>query len=140
VLGTAGAGLAYLILAPSPSAYVAAGALVLHGFAASVAMAAARSLRAELVPPTMSERINSAFRMVVFASVPIGAVAGGALAAAWSLRGTVLVAGLGQMIVVILLAGPILRRLSPPAIDLRAGQRVGADTIDLRDGVPSSRP
>jgi len=138
VLGTAGAGVAYLLLAPAPSVYMAAGALILHGFAASVATGAARSLREDLIPASMSERMNSAFRTIIFASVPIGAVAGGLVAEAWSLRGAVLTAGLGQIIVVILLAGPILRRLSQPVIDLRGRERAVADTIDLRDPVPSA--
>jgi len=125
VVGAGVASVAYLILAPAPSAAVAAGALFVEGFAVSLGNVASMSIRQERVPREMLGRINSAFRMVTYGAVPAGALVGGLVSQLWSLRGAVLVAGVAQTLVVVLTVPRLLRALAEPDVDLRD------DVIDL---------
>ena len=125
MVGAGVASVAYLILAPAPSAAVAAGALFVEGFAVSLGNVASMSIRQERVPREMLGRINSAFRMVTYGAVPAGALVGGLVSQLWSLRGAVLVAGVAQTLVVVLTVPRLLRALAEPDVDLRD------DVIDL---------
>ncbi|HEY2429275.1 MAG TPA: MFS transporter [Acidimicrobiales bacterium] len=129
VLGAAAASAAYLVLAPAPSAVVAAGALFVEGFAVSLGNVASLSIRQERVPRELLGRINSAFRMVTYGAVPLGALAGGLVSEVWSLRGAVLTAGVLQTIVLLWVGRPLLAALAEEDIDLRDDE-----LVDVRVG------
>jgi len=142
VLGAAGASTGYALLALAGSAPLAVVGLFIEGFSVSLGNVASMSLRQELVPLSMLGRINSAFRMVIYGVVPIGALAGGVVAQVWSLRTSVLVAAVAQTVVIAVVVRPILTRFAGPDLDLTDIDLTDIDLtdvdltgIDLTDGL-----
>ena len=70
------------------------------------------TLRQRLVPPGLLGRVNSASRTRSTAAVPLGALAGGAVAGAFGLRASFWLSGLA---VAVLAAAFALTAASPPA-------------------------
>jgi MFS family permease len=62
-------------------------------FSATVWNVATVSLRQRIIPDRLRGRVNSAYRLAGWGSMPIGAAVGGVIAAAWGLRAPWLVAG-----------------------------------------------
>jgi len=133
VLAALTAGVAYLVLAAAQSATAAVPAIMLEAFGATVGNVISLSMRQRRVPTNLLARTNSAFRMVVYGAVPVGALAGGLIAHAWSVRIAILTAGILQLLVVAATARPILRRLADPVIDLRATPRPGRGAPAIPD-------
>jgi MFS family permease len=102
---------AYLILAATSSTLVAVAAFVVESFAVACGCVASLTVRQSAVPPELRGRIASIFRMAIFGAVPLGALAGGILAAVGGLRLPFLVAGLMQLSLAALTARPLRRRL-----------------------------
>ena len=72
---------------------MAAGGFFLGGLASGLWNIATISLRQRIVPDRLLGRVTSAYRMVGLGAMPLGALAGGALARADSLTSTLVVAG-----------------------------------------------
>jgi Major Facilitator Superfamily len=78
--------------------------LFLISFGATAYATVSITLRQKLVAPEVLGRSLASMRMITFGPIPLGALAGGALAAATSLRMTLVVAGLGQLLTGLALA------------------------------------
>lgn len=87
------AAVGYLGMAATASPYLAGGLLALEGVAVVVGNVATISYRQAVVPERLQGRIANVWRAVIYGSVPLGALGGGALASAFSLRATFWVAG-----------------------------------------------
>jgi MFS family permease len=98
----------YLILASTSNTYVAATGYILEAAAVAVGNVATMSLRHRVIPNELFGRVNNVFRMCVFGTMPLGALAGGVLAARFGLHTTFLIAGVTQVSLIAL----ILRRLT----------------------------
>jgi hypothetical protein len=85
---------------------------------------ASMSLRQRLIPQALLGRVGTTFRMIIFAGMPLGALAGGIMARESSLHATFLAAGIAQLGFLALLVPRLGRRL-------RVDDR---ETIDLSDG------
>jgi MFS family permease len=75
-----------LVLALVPNVIVAAAAILTFGFQITLWNVTVISLRQELVPDAMRGRIAGSSRLVTWGTQPLGALMGGALAAAFSLQ------------------------------------------------------
>jgi predicted MFS family arabinose efflux permease len=98
----------YLILAFTSNIAVAAGGYALEAAAVALGNVATMSLRHRVIPTELFGRVNNAFRMCVLGMMPLGALAGGVLAARFGLHTTFLIAGVTQVCVIAV----ILRRLT----------------------------
>jgi MFS family permease len=88
---------------------VVAIALAVAGFASTCVTVTVTSARQRLSPREMLGRVVTAFRTLGNGAAPLGAVAGGAIAAVAGLRATLVVAG-GLLAAALLLSLPILLR------------------------------
>lgn len=88
---------------------VVAVALAIAGFASTCVTVTVTSARQRLSPREMLGRVVTAFRTLGNGAAPLGAVAGGAIAAMVGLRATLIVAG-GLLALAIVLALPFLLR------------------------------
>lgn len=104
------AALAYLTLSLAPNAPVAATALFVEAVAVAFGNVSSLALRQRIIPDEMLGRVSNIFRFVIFAALPIGALAGGAIGARWGFRAPFVVAAVGQAVAIALL-GPRLRRV-----------------------------
>jgi MFS family permease len=95
----------YLILAATSGTGPAIIGYALEAVAVAVGNVATMSLRHRVIPAQLFGRVNNAFRMCVFGVMPLGALAGGLLAATFGLHTTFLIAGVIQLSLVALLAG-----------------------------------
>lgn len=100
---------AYLLLAAVTSAVLATLVLAAETMAVIFGNVAAQSLRQILVPPSMQGRAASAYRTAILSCLPLGALAGGVVAAAAGIRPALLCAG-GVQVVFLLATGPRLYR------------------------------
>ena len=92
-------GPAGLLLAIAPSGEAAVpflvGGILLFGFSAVVYNIVQVSYRQAICPPRLQGRMNSVMRFIVWGTIPIGALLGGALGSLIGLRETLLVAAIG---------------------------------------------
>jgi MFS family permease len=77
----------------APNAVVLAALLALNGFAATIWNILTVTLRQQIVPDDLRGRVNSAYRMVGWGPIPLGALAGGLVATTLGFRAPYLVAG-----------------------------------------------
>ncbi|WP_261568220.1 MFS transporter [Frankia gtarii] len=115
-------GLTQLLIGFSRSALIVAGLIILCSCAGLIWNTVTISLRQRMVPTSLLGRVNSVYRTIAWATIPIGALAGGAMAHAWGLRVTWLAGGIG-----ILLAGVLLL----PGIWRDIGKTVMEDSVPL---------
>lgn len=80
------AGIAALVLGSTSNPYVAGAMLAVSGFAGVVWNVITVSLRQSLVPDGLLGRVNSAYRLIGWGTLPLGAVIGGGLAKVAGLR------------------------------------------------------
>jgi MFS family permease len=93
---------------------------ILFGFGAVVYNIQQVSLRQSITPERLQGRMNATMRFLVWGTMPLGALAGGALAALIGLRPTLFVGALGQMVAMLpLLFSPLrtLREFPEPEAD-----------------------
>lgn len=112
----------YIALSYTRQVLLADLVLALEGAVVGVGDSAASSLLQLHTPDELRGRAISAFQMVVMGLVPIGSILGGVLAHATSVRTTILTAGTTQLIMVLLLAGPVatvVRHASRPVRSAR---------------------
>ncbi|MGE3685187.1 MAG: MFS transporter [Acidimicrobiia bacterium] len=100
----------YVTLGAAGSFVPVAIGIALEGFAVTVGTVSSVSLRQRLVPPAFLGRVGNIFRLVIYGLLPIGALAGGALAAIFGNRSPMFVAGIAQASAMVVL-GPRLRRV-----------------------------
>jgi MFS family permease len=93
--------------------------LVLVGAAITVWNVVTVSLRQAIVPDHLVGRVAGAYRMVAFGTMPLGALAGGALARTFGLRAPFLI-GAATLVVAALLALPLVNARSVRAARLAA--------------------
>lgn len=105
-----------LLLAPGGSGVVAlvvlGGALAVHGFNLAIFNVNALTLRQSVTEDRLLGRMNASYRLILFGTVPLGALLGGSLAGAFGLR-------LALVIGVIGVAAPILWIPFSPVFKLR---------------------
>ncbi len=109
-------GLAYLVMAMSDSWLLAGGAFVLVGIAVAAGSVVAIALRQRLSPNEVMGRVGSAWRGIVWGAAPVGALLAGGLAVFGGYRLPIYLAGGAQCLVALVLARPLVRRLSHPAL------------------------
>jgi len=97
---------------PMSLAVLAAG-LGIHGVNLAVFNVNALTLRQSVTPPGLLGRMNASYRLLLFGTIPVGALLGGALASAFGLR-------VGLMIGVVGLALPIAWIFFSPVFALAA--------------------
>jgi hypothetical protein len=102
-------GIGYLIMASASGWQLAAPAATLVGVSVAVGSITALALRQRLTPPEVMGRVGAAWRGIGWGAAPVGALAAGALAAIWSLRLPIAVAGVLQITVALALARPLLK-------------------------------
>lgn len=101
-------GLGILVLGLWPSLPIVVAAFVVTGVASTAWNVLTISVRQRIVPAGLLGRVTSAYRMVGFAAMPLGAVGAGFLADLTSLRTTYVVGGL-LLLVATALAVPSIR-------------------------------
>ncbi len=104
-----------------------AASLAVGGFGGLVWNILTVSLRQTLVPDALLGRVNSAYRMLGWGTMPIGAIAGGLIASAFGLRAPFLVGGVSALVLAVWISTRVTNRSIR-----RARQR--AATIEV-DGV-----
>jgi MFS family permease len=114
--GATAAAVAYLVIGTTSSAAVAAVMLVVEALGVACGSVVALSLRQTAVPDELRGRVGNLFRTCVWGAIPIGAIAGGAVAEVVGLRATFIIPGVAQLVLVAITA-PRLR-----AHVARAGQ------------------
>jgi MFS family permease len=94
----------YLILAATSNSGIALTGYALEAVAVAVGNVATLSLRHQVIPAELFGRVNNTYRMCVYGVMPLGALAGGLLAARFGLHTTFLIAGVIQLSLVALAA------------------------------------
>ena len=102
----------YLLLGFTSLSVVAVLGLAFEALAVAIGNVATLSLRQALIPTTLLGRVNNAFRTCVFCAMPLGALAGGLLAAHVGVRRTFVFAGLFQVAAVVLTGRRLSRRIA----------------------------
>jgi len=105
-------GLAYLAMAVSRGWPLAATAFFLVSFVTCTGSVIAVSLRLRLSPADLMGRVGSAWRGIVWGTIPIGSLLGGFLAGVGGLRLPLFIAGVAQCVVAVILAGPLTRSVA----------------------------
>jgi MFS family permease len=96
--------LSQVLIGVSSNAFLVGAAGTLGTFAGTLWNVVTISLRQRLIPRQLLGRVNSAYRMIGMGSMPIGALLGGAVAAAWGLRAPFLLAGVLLALALVLAA------------------------------------
>ncbi|MGP4096442.1 MFS transporter [Nonomuraea sp. KM90] len=117
VLGGAAVAVGVLIAAVAPHGAFAGPAVLIAGYfvyvlGGPVFNVAAITVRQVVTPQQLLARTNATMRFFIWSSIPIGALLGGLLATALSLRGSVLVAGIGLLLPLAVLWLSPIRRMS----------------------------
>jgi MFS family permease len=105
------AGIAYLVLSATAAVATALVVLFLEAFAVAVGNVTTLSLRQRIIPIELLGRVGSAFRMLVFGLIPLGALTGGLVAALFGLSTAFRTAGVLQLVVLALAAPLLIRRI-----------------------------
>ena len=123
IAAAAVSGCGYLVMAAAMSWELAAPAFALVGLAVGAGSVVATSLRQRLTPKDLMGRVGGAWRGIVWGSAPLGALAAGAIAAAWGIRLPILVAGILQCVVALVLARPLVKRIETRSGTAPRGRR-----------------
>ncbi len=105
IIGTAVGGPAALLVPFAPKGNAAVAFLVafgiIGGFGAVVYNIQQVSLRQAITPARIQGRMNATMRFLVWGTIPLGSLTGGALAATVGLRTTLFVGAIGQFVSVL---------------------------------------
>lgn len=120
----------YVGVGMSPDFAVALALMACQGFFVTMWNIVTVTLRQTVVPAALLGRVNSAYRMVGWGLMPLGALAGGFAAHAIGLRAPYVIGGL-LLAVAMLVAAPALRaaRSGPPAGPELAGVEGAVDKV-----------
>jgi MFS family permease len=105
------AGTAYLVLSETSAVATALVVLFLEAGAVAVGNVATLSLRQRVIPLELLGRVGSAFRLLLFGLVPVGALTGGLVTAAFGLSTAFRTAGIIQLVVLVLAAPMLIWRI-----------------------------
>jgi MFS family permease len=94
IVGGIGEAAGWLTLALTSNPYIAGAALAASFVAITVVTVVVIGARQQLTPTNMLGRVISAFRMIGNGTAPLGAMAGGVIAAAWGLRAPMIAAAI----------------------------------------------
>lgn len=106
-------GVTVLGLGATSNALVAGALLFVTGFVAVIGNVVLVTLRQALVPERLLGRVTSAFRMLGYGTIPLGALAGGAVASAAGLRVPFYISG----VVLLVIAGSLPRWVNRGTIE-----------------------
>jgi MFS family permease len=107
----------YVGIGLAPSAYVVGGLFVVNGFAVTMWNVVTVTLRQQIVPDELRGRVNSAYKMLGWGLMPLGALAGGLVAEAAGLRAPYIVAGVLRAVALVAIVPALLaagRALAKP--------------------------
>jgi MFS family permease len=107
----------YVGIGLAPSAYVVGGLFVVNGFAVTMWNVVTVTLRQQIVPDDLRGRVNSAYKMLGWGLMPLGALAGGLVAEAAGLRAPYIVAGVLRAVALVAIVPALLaagRALAKP--------------------------
>ena len=107
----------YVGIGLAPSAYVVGGLFVVSGFAVTMWNVVTVTLRQQIVPDDLRGRVNSAYKMLGWGLMPLGALAGGLVAEAAGLRAPYIVAGVLRAVALVAIVPALLaagRALAKP--------------------------
>jgi MFS family permease len=107
----------YVGIGLAPSAYVVGGLFVVNGFAVTMWNVVTVTLRQQIVPDDLRGRVNSAYKMLGWGLMPLGALAGGLVAEAAGLRAPYIVAGVLRAVALVAIVPALLaagRALTKP--------------------------
>jgi MFS family permease len=105
------AGVTYLVLSMTTAVATATVVLFLEAVGVAVGNVTTLSLRQRVIPSHLLGRVGSAFRLLLFGLIPLGALAGGLLTAALGLRVAFRTAGIVQLLVLAVAAPVLIRRI-----------------------------
>jgi MFS family permease len=103
------AGAAYLALADTTTVGLAVAVMFFEAVAVAIGNVTTLTIRQQVIPSDMLGRVGSVFRMIIVGFIPLGALLGGAVAAAVSVRWAFATAGMLQLLV-FAASFPVLRR------------------------------
>ncbi len=109
IVATAISGGGYLAASTVTSPYAAGVFLAVEALAVVLGNVATTSFRQRLTPAHLQGRVATIWRSAVWSAIPLGALAGGAVAGAVSISTPLEVAGLLQLALVLVAARPLLR-------------------------------
>lgn len=92
-------GLSYLGLGSTTDPVIAAGLLLVDGFALTALNTVVVSLRQTIIPDELFGRVNSVYKMIGFGSLSVGGIVGGLIASRFDLPTTVLTTGVLHVLV-----------------------------------------
>jgi MFS family permease len=140
-------GPAMLLIALAPAGDGAIPILVaaqlLLGFTIVVYNIVQVSYRQAICPPHLQGRMNSVMRFIVWGTIPIGALVGGALGTWLGLRETMIVGAIGggvSFLWILLSPQRHLREMPEPIEDEPVPAELGATQWGLRDPLPADEP
>jgi MFS family permease len=105
------AGVAYVALAATSSVTIAVVVLLVEALAVAVGNVASVTLRQAAIPADHLGRVGSTMRLMIFGSMPVGALLGGVIADASSVRVAIAAAGAFQLVFVAVGARRLRRAL-----------------------------
>ncbi|MBM7773852.1 MFS family permease [Actinokineospora baliensis] len=126
---------------PAALAVLAVG-LAVHGYALAVFNVNALTLRQCVTPARLLGRMNASYRLLLFGTIPLGALLGGALAAAFGLRTGLVLGVVGLMLPMAwVLFSPVYRlrampapQPEPPAVASDPGREPATEGKDRETG------
>ncbi len=138
-------GPATLLVAFAPTGTAAVPFLVVAqltaGFAIVVYNIVQVSYRQAICPPQLQGRMNSVMRFIVWGTIPIGALAGGALGSLVGLRETIVIGGIGGSLAILwIVFSPQrhLREMPEPIEDEPRANELGAGVPGVADPLPAA--
>ncbi|GAB3565218.1 hypothetical protein GCM10027445_10340 [Amycolatopsis endophytica] len=114
LLSLGGNVVAFLAIGAAPALPALAALLAVSGFATTIWNVLALTLRQQQVPDDLRGRVNSVYRMIGWGLMPLGALAGGAVAAALGTRAPFPVAGAIRGVALLAALPVLLRDLRHP--------------------------
>jgi predicted MFS family arabinose efflux permease len=133
--GSIVSGLVALGVGLTRNPWVAGGLMTLAGLVVVAFNVIVESLRQQLVPDRLLGRVISAFRLLCYGAVPLGALVGGVLARNFGLPAPFFVAGVAIPVMALLTLPFVNRRTVEHALALAEERTVGPST-----GAESARP
>jgi MFS family permease len=111
----------YLGIGLAPSVYVVGALLAVNGFLVTMWNVVTVTLRQRVVPDELRGRVNSAYRMFGWGLMPLGALAGGFVAAAFGLRAPYTIAGITRGLALLVIVPALLAASRAAAASGRLG-------------------
>jgi MFS family permease len=101
----------YLVLSMTTAVPTATAVLFLEAVGVAAGNVTTLSLRQQVIPSRLLGRVGGAFRLLIFGLVPLGALAGGLVTAALGVQAAFRLAGLLQLVVLVVAAPALTQRI-----------------------------